>query len=102
MVKKMSEFSSLITDAEDDVTSDAIEWLGGHACVFVTGDFGHVQTRVVIEASVDNSSFCPIDGLDDISDPVCKYFHMTGHAYIRAKVTNAHHSQTPNISVRLM
>jgi len=98
----MSDYTTLIDAADDDVTSASVQWSAGHGNVFVTGDFGHNNTRVVIEASADNSAFAPIEGLDDISDPMVKYFQLTGHTFIRAKVTNAHDTQVPSLTVRVM
>lgn len=99
----MSDYTTLIDGATDDETSSSVQWSAGHCCVFVTGTFGHNNTRVVIEGSADNTNFAPIEGLDDISDPMVKYFQVTGHAFIRAKVTDAHDApNAPNLTVQVM
>ena len=97
----MSDFTALLTNETDEVTSAAVQWSNGHACAFVTGTFGHNNTRVVFEGSVDGTAFAPIEGLDDISDPMVKYFQVTGHTYIRAKITNKNVSNPPNLTVSI-
>lgn len=100
----MATHHTFIDGATDDVTSSHAEWTRGHITVFVEGTFGHNQTRVVVEASADGgTTFVPIDGLNDISEPMAKYWRITGHCHIRAKVTDSHDApNAPNLTVRIV
>lgn len=98
----MSDFITLFEDQSENGTSDAVQWSAGHGNVFITGTFGHVHTYITIEASVNGTDFAPLDGFDEITSPTVKYFHLTGHSYIRAVLGDEHQSHPSSISVRLM
>lgn len=104
----MAVHHTFITNATADTTSAHAEWVRGHITVFAEGTFGgngddddDDSAKVVVEASADNgTTFVPIDGLDNIRKPMAKYWRITGHCHIRAKVIKG--DEACNVTVRIV
>ena len=97
-----SHYHTLLSNQTTDGTSSVFHYQNGQTTFFITGTFGHSQTRVVIEASFDGTNWAPVDGFDDISEVTAKFAHFTRQTYIRASVTNAHAQNSPNLTVVMM